>query len=58
MGTVAYYESLANYQFENERRLITINGAKYILALYRNQNLDGSRGNFIRSFYPIYVSCI
>jgi len=55
MGTVAFYESLANYKFRDERREIIINGAKYDLALYRNINPDSSRGDRIRSFYPIYL---
>ena len=54
MGTVAYYESLANY-FKKEKRRTTINGAVYDIALYRNIQQDGSRGNYIRSFYPIYL---
>ena len=55
MGTVAFYESLANYQFQDEKRAITINGANYYLALYRNIRSDGTRGDYIRSFYPIYL---
>ena len=58
MGTVAYYESLANYKFKQEKRRTTINGAIYDLVLYRNLQQDGSRGKYIRSFYPIYLgSC-
>ncbi|MEL6578132.1 MAG: endoribonuclease [Cyanobacteria bacterium J06621_12] len=55
MGTVAYFESLANYKFRQEKRAISINGANYNLALYRNTKLDASRGKRIRSFYPIYL---
>ena len=55
MGTVAYYESLANYKFVAEKRCTVINGAIYDLVLYRNTELDGSRGKYIRSFYPIYL---
>jgi len=55
MGTVAYYEHRANYKFIQEKRRITINGAVYDLVLYRNLNQDGSRGDYIRSFYPIYL---
>ena len=55
MGTVAHYESLANYKFADEKRRTIINGAVYDLVLYRNTKLDGSRGNYIRSFYPIYL---
>ena len=57
MGTVAFYESLANYKFRDERRSIAINGAKYDLALYRNIKPDSTRGDRIRSFYPIYLGC-
>ena len=55
MGTVAYYENLANHKFNKEKRRATINGAVYDLALYRNIKENGSRGNYIRSFYPIYL---
>ncbi|MEL6496095.1 MAG: hypothetical protein AAFQ41_13385 [Cyanobacteria bacterium J06623_7] len=55
MGTVAYYESQIGYKFRDEKRAITINGAKYNLALYRNTKADDSRGDYIRSFYPIYL---
>ena len=55
MGTVAYYESLANHQFKAEKRKTTINGSTYNLALYRNTKIDGSRGNYLRSFYPIFL---
>ncbi|MEL6928549.1 MAG: hypothetical protein AAFO95_07935 [Cyanobacteria bacterium J06600_6] len=55
MGTVAFYESLADYKFKDERRSIEINGAKYDLALYRNIKADATRGDRIRSFYPIYL---
>ena len=55
MGTVAYYESLVNYKFKKEKRRATINGAVYDLALYRNIKQDGSRGDRIRSFFPIYL---
>ena len=55
MGTVAYFESLANYKFRDEKRFISINGANYDLALYRNTKADNTRGDYIRSFYPIYL---
>ena len=55
MGTVAFYESLANYKFHHEKRAISINGANYDLALYRNLKSDSTRGNHIRSLYPIYL---
>ena len=55
MGTVAYFESQLGYKFVNEKRAIAINNANYDLALYRNTKIDGTRGNYIRSFYPIYL---
>lgn len=55
MGTVAYYESLANHKFNEEKRKITINGSEYYLALYRNTQADGTRGSYLRSFYPIFL---
>ena len=55
MATVAYYESLANYKFKGVKRRTIINGAVYDLVLYRNIKPDGSRGRYIRSFYPIYL---
>ena len=54
LGTVAYFESLNNL-FVNEKKRITINDANYELHLYRNLEPDGRRGNFIRSFYPVYL---
>ncbi|WP_293096603.1 lamin tail domain-containing protein [Moorena sp. SIO3I6] len=35
---------------------ITINDATYDLVLYRSTNPNGSRGEFIRSFFPIFLS--
>ncbi|WP_019504119.1 hypothetical protein [Pleurocapsa sp. PCC 7319] len=55
MGTVAYYENLAGYKFRDKKRRTTINGVTYDLALYRNIEPDGKRGNYIRSFYPIFL---
>ena len=55
MGTVAFYESLLNYHFIDEKRAMRINNANYNIALYRNTRVDNSRGGYIRSFYPIYL---
>jgi poly(U)-specific endoribonuclease len=53
MATVAYYESL--YGKIREKRRTTINQANYDLVLYRSTNPNGSRGEFIRSFFPIFL---
>jgi poly(U)-specific endoribonuclease len=53
IGTVAYYESLHG-KMQDQRR-IKINGANYDLVLYRNINPNGTRGEFIRSFFPIFL---
>ena len=55
MGTVAYYESLADYGFQGEKRRTIINGAKYDLALYRNTQADSSRGKYLRSFLSNFL---
>ena len=57
MGTVAYYEHLhlCDRKFIKDKRRTAINGAVYDLVLYRNIEPDGSRGDRIRSFYPIYL---
>ncbi len=53
MATVAYYESV--YGKIRDKRHITINDATYDLVLYRSTNPNGSRGEFIRSFFPIFI---
>jgi poly(U)-specific endoribonuclease len=55
MGTVAYYESIHNKFKKDDRRLTTINGANYNIVLYRSITQEGSRGEFIRSFYPEFL---
>ena len=55
MATVAYYESSIDHEFAAQKRRTVINGAIYDLVLYRNTESDGSRGRYIRSFYPIYL---
>lgn len=52
IGTVVYYESVYN-RIRDEKRT-NINGADYNLVVYRNINPNGSRGEFIRSFYPVF----
>ena len=54
MGTVAYYESHAQYEYKKEKRRVNISGAVYDFVLYRNIQQDYSRGDRISSFYPIY----
>ena len=53
MGTVAYYESV--HGKITDKRRITINGATYDIVLFRSTNPNGSRGDFIRSFFPIFL---
>lgn len=54
MGAVAYFESFHGKVIQDKRRT-TINGANYDLVLYRNITPQGSRGEFIRSFFPILL---
>lgn len=54
MGTVMFYESLMG-RLRSDRRRTTINNATYDLILFRNTNPNGSRGDFIRSFFPIFI---
>ena len=53
IATVAFYESV--YGKIQDKRRATINGATYDLVIYRNTNPNGSRGDFIRSFFPIFL---
>ncbi len=53
MATVVFFESV--HGKISDKRRVTINGATYNLVLYRSTNSDGSRGDFIRSFYPIFL---
>ncbi|NEO97920.1 MAG: endoribonuclease [Symploca sp. SIO2E9] len=54
MATVAYFQSLDGIIRDKQR--ISINDANYDLVLYRSTNPNGSRGEFIRSFFPIFLS--
>ena len=54
LGTVAFFESVHG-KFLQDRRRATINGAIYNLVMYRNVTPNGSRGEFIRSFYPEFL---
>ncbi len=53
IASVAFYESV-NGRIEDKRRA-KMDGAKYDLVVYRNINPNGSRGEFIRSFFPIFI---
>ena len=53
IATVLYYESLHS-KIQDERST-TLNDQNYKLTLYRNINPNGSRGEFIRSFFPVFV---
>ncbi|MBD6614699.1 endoribonuclease [Komarekiella sp. 'clone 1'] len=54
MGTVVYFESINDRVKQDKRRTI-INSGVYDLVIYRNIKSDGSRGDFIRSFFPIFL---
>lgn len=54
MGAVAFYESVHG-RLVQDRRAASINGARYNLVLYRSTTAQGSRGDFIRSFYPEFL---
>ena len=53
MATIVFFESV--HGKISDKRRVTINEATYNLVLYRSTNSDGSRGDFIRSFYPIFL---
>ncbi|MDJ0696845.1 lamin tail domain-containing protein [Mastigocoleus sp. MO_188.B34] len=55
IATVVYYESVYG-RVRRDKRRVNINGANYDLVLYRNTNPNGSRGEMIRSFFPIFLS--
>lgn len=55
IATVAFFESVHGKMTKDKLRT-TINGAVYDLVLYRNVTPSGSRGDFIRSFFPIFVA--
>ncbi|MEO0971269.1 MAG: lamin tail domain-containing protein, partial [Cyanobacteria bacterium J06639_18] len=55
IATVVYYESVYG-RVRRDKRRVNINGANYDLVLYRNTNPNGSRGELIRSFFPIFLS--
>ena len=55
IATVVFYESVYG-RVRRDKRRVNINGANYDLVLYRNTNPNGSRGEFIRSFFPIFLS--
>ncbi len=54
MGTVAFFENQVGL-FSGDKRSVVINGERYDLVLYRNTLQGGGRGNYIRSFFPIYL---
>jgi poly(U)-specific endoribonuclease len=54
IGTVAFYESLDG-RLKQDKRRTTINGGIYDLVLYRNITVEGNRGEFIRSFFPVFL---
>jgi poly(U)-specific endoribonuclease len=54
IGTVTFYESLDG-RLKQDKRRTTINGGIYDLVLFRNITVEGNRGEFIRSFFPIFL---
>ena len=56
IATVMFYESVNKSRVKRDKRRTTINGATYDLVLFRNTNPNGSRGDMIRSFFPIFLS--
>lgn len=53
MATIAFYESV--YGRIQDKRRININGAIYDLVIFRNINPNGTKGDLIRSFFPIFL---
>ncbi|BAZ38477.1 hypothetical protein NIES4101_44140 [Calothrix sp. NIES-4101] len=54
IATVAFFESVHGKMIKDKKRT-TINGAIYDLVMYRNITPTGSRGDLIRSFFPIFL---
>lgn len=54
IATVAFFESVHGKMIKDKRRT-SINGAIYDVVMYRNITSTGSRGDFIRSYFPIFV---
>lgn len=54
LGTVAYYQSKKGLFSSNDRKPVQMAGGNYSLVMYRNIEQNGSRGNHVRSFFPMY----
>jgi poly(U)-specific endoribonuclease len=55
MGTVAYFESVRGMFSNDDKKAIELGQGRFNLVLYRNYNQNGTRGKFVRSFYPEYL---
>jgi len=55
MGTVAFFENKKGMMSSNDEKPFTLKGYPFSLVLYRNIDERGSRGKYIRSFYPKYL---
>lgn len=56
LGTVAFYQSAAGLVTGDEiPTTLGDDGRRFRLVIYRNTERDGSRGAFIRSFFPKYL---
>ncbi len=54
MGAVGFFESQHGL-LRRERRRTVIHGHRYDLVVYRNVTPQGSRGDHLRSFYPVFL---
>lgn len=54
LGTVAFYQSKKGLFSSNDQKSIKMAGGNYSLVMYRNIEQSGSRGNHVRSFFPMY----
>jgi len=55
MGTVAYFESRKGMFSDRDKKQVKLCSGYYNLIMFRSINKDGSRGDFIRSFFPEYM---
>ncbi|MGF1491343.1 MAG: lamin tail domain-containing protein [Microcoleaceae cyanobacterium] len=53
IATLVYYDSV--YGNSRDKKRVNLDGGYYDLVVYRNINPNGSRGEFIRSFFPIFL---
>lgn len=54
LGTLAYYEGLHGL-LTNQKKRVQLGEGKFDLVMYHETTADGSLGQHIRSFYPVFL---